>query len=317
MSVFTKDWWQKALAGALTFGSKNAPTIMTGSGVVLGWAAVYVFWKQSRKAEKQIEKIELDRFDASDKPTEEAEAESKLTKKEKAVVYLQYCWMALIMGLGSTGLTLVAHKMDLARIAEMYMLTHFLEDKNADQEKLIEKMKAEIPEKQMNKIEHDIRTEKYPEETVFDGPIEETGNGPTLFIMDVGDLKFRSSVTAVQSGILMIRERLREKRNQAIKRRLGDAFFSADSPYPNDMTGDIYASMDLDVFIEELGIKKRLNLGDLLEFRDYGWDNYMSINDTMDYEKYTDPVTGVPSVCFLNIKQYLKPSYELMERDPL
>lgn len=317
MSIFTKDWWQKAIAGALTFGNKNAPTLMTGGGVILGWAAVYVFWKQSKKADAAIEKIELERFDNSEKPAEEAKTESKLTKKEKAIIYLQYCWMALLMGVGSTGLTVIAHKMDISRLAEMYMLTHFLEEKNTDQEKLIEKLKGEVSDKKVTQIKRDILTEKYPEETIGEGNIQETGNGPTLFIMDVGNLKFRSSITAVQSAILLVKERLREQRNQAIKRRLGDAFFASDSPYPADLTDDIYSTLDLDVLIEALGIKEGLNLGDLLEFRDRGWENFMSINDIMDYKKYVDPATGIPSVCFLTFKPYLEPSYELMERNPL
>ena len=54
MKKLNFSWLQKFFNSTIAFGSKNAPTIMTGGSIVLGWTAVYVFWKQSKKAEEEI-----------------------------------------------------------------------------------------------------------------------------------------------------------------------------------------------------------------------------------------------------------------------
>lgn len=313
------SWLKNAVRTGVSFGKKNAPSFMTGGSIALGWLAVYLFWGESREADRIIRDREEKNHEEAivkappgeiDIPLEEI----LLSNKEKALIYLQCCWPSLALGLGSSGLAILAHKMDLSRLAEMYMLKQFLEDKNMDQSKLIDKLKGEVSEKKFKKFEEEVLEEKFPEESIGKGLIEETGHGSTLFISDVGNVKFRSSITDVQDGIYQFREMLRNRRNREIRAKLGDAFFvSSDNPYP-DM--DVYSSDNVDVFFQILGVKQATNLGDILEFRDYGEDDYLSFNQIMDYKKYTDPVTGVPAVCFLKIRDWLMPTHELIERNP-
>lgn len=318
MKKLNFSWLQKFFNSTIAFGSKNAPTIMTGGSIVLGWAAVYVFWKQSKKAEEEIVATEEKLFV---KREEGEDVEAVLPAKEKAIIYLKHCWPAALMGLGSTAGTVWAHKMDLSRLAEMYMLTQFLEGKNSDQEKLIEKLKGEVSKKKFNQLEDEIMKEKFPPETIGNGTIEDTGKGPTLFISDVGGIKFRSSITAVQHGIIDFREMLCNKRENAVKRRLNGPYYVGDNPFPDiDELGDseefndIFSSGDFDTLLQFLGVKQKVDLGSLLEVRCYGRKGFMDYNDIMEYEDYIDPATGVPVVCFLKLERILKPTYELMER---
>ena len=312
MKKFNWSGVQKIINGAIAFSEKNAPSLITGGSILLGWAAVYVFWKQSKKAEKEIEETEEQLLIKN----EEGESVSrKLSNKDKATIYLKYCWLAALMGAGSTAGTVLAHKMDLSRLAEMYMLTQFLEGKNSDQEKLINKLKGEVSGKKFNDLKTDVMKEKYPEETVSEGNIEETGKGTTLFIDELTGIKFRSSITAVTDGLYEFKGMLRERRDKELRSKFGDAFYVSDSPYPDDF--DVYASEGLDVFFECLGVKQKVRLGEILEFRDYGYKDFMPLKQVLYYEPYIDPVTGVPAVCFIRISDYLSPTYELMERNPL
>lgn len=313
MKKLNFSWFQKALNSTIIFGTKNAPTIVTGGSIILGWAAVYVFWTQSKKAEAEILETEEKLFV---KREEGEEVTAELTKKEKAIIYLKYCWPAALMGLGSTAGTVWAHKMDLSRLAEMYMLTQFLEGKNADQEKLIEKLKGEVSGKKYKELRNEVTTEKYPEGTVGDGYIEETGKGTTLFIEETTGIKFRSSITEVQKGFYEFKDILKTQRDRAIKMRFGDAFFATDNPYPDDL--DVFSSEGYDVFLECIGIKQRNKLGELLEFRYYGNKEFLPVNDeTLFYAPFVDPATGVPSTCYIRVGEYLMETYELSERNPL
>ena len=307
--------FEKAAGSVMAFSKKNAPTIMTGGSLALGWFGVWLFWKQSRKADLAIKhKEEEIRESLCAEGDELAHPEDiKLDRKEKVIIYLQYCWMSLLVGVASSGLAIGAHKMDLSRLAQMYMLTQFLEDKNADQAKLIDKLKEEVGEKKFRAVDEKVFEEKYPEKDIGNGYIESTGKGTTLFICDFGGVKFRSSIQDVKDGIYEFRDKVKSRRDNIVKKKLRGAFFVSEDPYP-DM--DIYASEDVDVFLECIGSKQRIDGGDLLEFRDYGQEDFMDVNQIMDYKKYTDPETGIPAVCFLRFRDFLRPTNELLERDP-
>ena len=75
-------------ATVLASGKKNAPTLMTGGSIILGWTAAYIFWKQGRKAEKKIEAEELylNRDLDADAPLDQRQ---KLPTREKLSIYLQ------------------------------------------------------------------------------------------------------------------------------------------------------------------------------------------------------------------------------------
>lgn len=306
-------WIENTVKSVLTFGKKNATSLMTGGGIILGWAAVYVFWKQSKDAEKAIQYEEKKRSEEKGEPVE-------LEKKEKFIFYLQYCWVSLLMGLGSTGLSLYSHKLDLDEIAKAYMLSQFYKGKNDDNEKLVEKLKEEIKPKKLEEIENETVKEKIEQELNNGNPIIATGKGNTLFVSDYGGIKFRSSITEVNKGLYRFKTWLRDKRTAELKRQfakqMADPFFASDNPYPNPDDMDIYSSADVDDFFECFGLRGT-KLGTLLEFRDYGYDDYLSDDDVLKYTKdVVDPDTGEPVVCYIMIEQFLRPTNELMERDP-
>ena len=300
-------WIENTVKSVLTFGKKNATNLMTGGGIVLGWAAVYVFWKQSKNAEKAIEYEEKKRSEAKGEPVE-------LEKKEKFIYYLQYCWVSLLMGLGSTGLSLYSHKLDLDEIAKAYMLSQFYKNKNDDNEKMIEKLKEEVKPKKLEEIENETVKEKIEEKLNNGKPIVATGKGNTLFVSDYGDVKFRSSIMEVNKGLYRFKSWLRDKRDSELKKRFADPFYASDNPYPDDL--DIYSSADADEFFECLGIMGT-KLGTLLEFRDYGYRDYLNDEDVLKYTKdVVDPDTGEPTICYITIEHLLRPTNELIERDP-
>ena len=302
------DWVESGLKSVWAFGKKNDTSLMTGGAIVLGWAAVYIFWKESREAEKAIQCEEMKRKDDESKP------EKDLSVKEKALIYATYCWPSALMGLGSTALSLYSHKLSLDEIAKGYMLTKFYKGKSEESDKIVEKLKAEVKPKVAKDIEKQAVKDTIEYELDNGKPVEETGKGTTLFICDFGGIKFRSSIAEVTRGFYNFKETLKDRRDRLIKQKLGDAFYSASDsgPFP-DM--DLYSSMDVDDFFQFLGLKQKIDMGDLLEFRDYGYKDYLSINDVMFYDDYVDPETGTPSVCLLRLKRLLRPTYELIERD--
>ena len=303
------SWFKRAAENALAFGKKNASTIMTGGSVVLGWTAVYIFWKESKKADIAIER-ENERREEND--------EVPLSKKEKFVYYLQYCWLAALLGLLSTGFNIGARKIDADDYAKLYLVTKFLEDKNSDQKNLIEKLKNEVSDRKFEELSDEIIEEKHPEASIKDGDVEDTGKGSTLFIPDISVIpKFRSSITDVQEAIMQYRDTMAEERRKALKKELTDAFYVNDKVYPTeDDDHELYVSGSLEDFADRLGIRTHINMGELLEFRDYGYKDFMSFGQVMRYKDFVDPVTGVPAICFLSIERLLYPSSKLINREP-
>lgn len=307
-------------AGVMASGKKNAPTLMTAGSVVLGWAAAYIFWKQGRKAEKKIEyeegvlNLNLD----ADAPLEQRQ---KLPVKEKVIIYLQYCWMAALLGVGSTGLAIGANGLNLSRLTEMALLTQFMTEKDGKQQKLIEKLRAEVGDKKFVEMKDELREEEYPKDEILKEVLSEPANGKTLFIDQVTGQKFRASILDVTNGIAEFNERLKDRRKDAIKMRLGDAFYvSSDLPWGLDENAesDIYSSMDVEVFLKcigEIAGKNEARIGDLLEFRYYGGGDPVKANQILEYKNYTDPDSGFPVVCYIDYSELLAPSSELIERN--
>lgn len=322
MSKLNLSWGKlKTLAaGVLASGKKNAPTIMTAGSVVLGWTAAYIFWKQGRKAEKKIEYEEslLNADLDCDTPLEDLR---KLPVKEKVVIYIQYCWMAALLGVGSTGLAIGANGLNLSRLTEMALLTQFMTDKDEKQQKLIEKLKGEVGDKRYAEMRDEIREEQFPHDEVMEAVTEAPANGQTLFIDVVTGKKFRRSILDVTNGIAEFNERLKDRRKDAIKKRVGDAFFvMSDMPWgaDEDACVDIYSSIDVEVFLQCIGEiegKNEARIGDLLEFRYYGGGDPVKANQILEYKKYVDPDSGFPVVCYIDYSDLLAPSSELIERN--
>ena len=296
------------------FGRKNAPSLMIGGSVVMGWSAVYVFWRQSKKAEKkiQVEEEKLKEQTALDKVV-------VLPPKEKAIIYLQYCWPSLLMGLASSGRAIGAHKIELSRLAEAYVMAQFFEKKSEDQENLVSRLKGELGTKKSEKVENEIFEEKHPQEQTKREFETLDGTGRTMFI-DVCNFenKFRGDIEDMRDAIYRANQILQDRLDRKAKRILGDAFFSQkDSPYPEL---EIYVEMPLIEFMQIIGETKTHQedcmLGNCNVIRmKYGADG-LDPNEIMDFKRYRDPQTGVPPICYLNYGKYLRPSTEYIENDP-
>lgn len=321
-----------ATAG-VAFGKKNAPQLMTGGGVILGWFAAYLFWKESRKAEAAIANEEAklrDQIDILNENSDDEECPQKpsecavsLPTKDKVIIYLQYCWLSLVLGVASTGLCVGAQKLSMDRLAEMYLLTQFLGDKNEKQEKLITKLKekAGIKDdgKEMTQIKSDLIDDKHDPDEVKEylEKYSKDHVGKTLFIDEVTGARFWNNIVDVTDGINEFLNSMKEAHKDAINKKVGDSFY-AKSEMPWD-DFDLYSAKDLGVFLDHIGEHDtdRLGLADLLEFRYYGRGELFKPKDILNYKQYMDPETGMPVVCYIDYEEYLSPSSELMERNPI
>ena len=334
-----KGW----LSTGLAFGKKNAPILMTGGGITLGWLAAYILWKQSRKAEQVIAKKEADLQSTVDISEDDdhgravmdtMKAHSELPKKDKVVIYLQYCWTAMALGIASTGLLIGAQKLSIDRLAEMYILTQFLEEKNGKQSKLIDKLKEKAGikdnSKDMHELENDIIDEDYDKDEIIDDILthkDEYEPGTALVIDTVTHARFRADVIKLTEGISEANNMLKTRRKKALKRRLSDAYYSSDNPWSEDsfdeeQFGEVYSTLDLEKFLQLIGEVEDdgyedTRIGELLEFRYYGGGDLLKATQILRYREYLDPVTGNPAVIYLDYTEYLSPSSELMERNPI
>lgn len=313
------DTLKKFGASLLTSGKQNAPTLMTAGSILLGWGATYIFWKQGKKAEKKIEAEEMRLNEGKDADIPVSQQE-KLPVKDKFIIYLQYCWMAAAMGVGSTALAIGANKLNLSRLAEMALLTQFMNGKNEKQEKLIEKLKGEVGEKKFDAVKEEVREEQFPRSEVLEAMTTAQGDGSTLFIDCVTRNRWRGNIIDVTNAIAEFNKDLKEERQDAIKKRLGDAFFvNSESPWgiDEDNMSEVYSALDLEEFLRRIGELKYDNdsrLGDLLEFRYYGGPDPVKAVDILEYKNYEDPSTGLPVVCFIDYEELLSGTNELIER---
>lgn len=322
-------WIDNAVKSVLTFGKKNATSLMTGGGIILGWAAVYVFWKQSKDAEKAIQHEE-------EKLSEEKGEPTKLPAKEKFIIYLQYCWLSALMGLGSTGLSLYSHKLDLDEIAKVYMLSQFYKDKSEETKEENKRLKQEIKPKKLQEVEDEILEKQYPKEEIVSSMENVPGEGNTLFIDKTTKKKFRGDIVKVTKGIMKADEYLRSTRRDMVLKdfnsRKEDPYFSSNGPLYNkdpysseivdsDEFSHMYTAMSLDEFLEYIGEIQDTEgsyapgLCELLEFRCY-CSGYPALepSEIMHYKSYTDPESGIPAVCFLDYTDLLSGSSNLLDR---
>lgn len=330
MGKFNMAWFESAFQSGLAFGKRNASSFMTGGGILAGWFGVYLFWKESKKAEAMIRDEEYKRnVGAAD------ESEIKeLTKKEKFMIYASYCWPSALVGLLSTGLSLYSHKMDMNEIAKAYMVSQFFQDKSKKQGEMIDKLKAEIPDKKIHDLENDIIEEEYPDEEVMDYLMNTRDEdiGKTLFIDRVTHAKFRADIIEVTDGIANINAILKRRRRKEVKKLMSSPYYASDNVYninddnedelgdQFDNFNDAYSSVGLDVFLDAIGetnndgIETRLD--ELLEFRYYGGGDPIKAKNILYYKQYTDPDSGIPAVCFIDYTEFLSPTFELIERNP-
>lgn len=295
--------------GLLAFGHKNATTLMTGGGIILGWVGVYVFWKEGKKAEEKIRAEE-------EKLKETKSEQTTLPTKDKLTIYLQYCWLALVLGLGSTALSLYSQKLNLDEIAKYALIAQLYKGKNEELEAQI--LKEKDGEKKLQKLKQSVYKDKYPVDEMEKDLNDIPGEGRTLFIDTTTGARWKGDITEMTNHIAEFNDLLKSQWEKQAKRKLGDAFYVHDGPFPDDL--DIYVSEDLSVFLEAIGELKYGNdvrIGDLLEFRYYGGGDLLKPKQILDYEKFKDPNTGVPALCYVAYDDLAAPTNELIERNPL
>lgn len=326
---FTLSWNKLKTFGAavLASGKKNAPTLMTGGSIVIGWTAVYMFWKQSRKAEKAIENQEftLNASEDADRPLDQVE---KLSKKEKFVIYLQYCWSSALMGVLSSALAIGANQLNLSRIAEMALLTQMIGEKDEKQQKLIDKLKDALPNKEVEKIELENCAESVDEDAVKARLKEmiDKGDTRTLFVDVFNDDMKELDQATVTNGIEDFNVMVLKRKASAVNEKLhslrigcddeddddSDSPFYADddsprsksknpwwlnnvkklSPVEIEIINSVWASGSLSEFLYYIGFidsPKGDRRGELLEFRCTSDDMPIHQRDILRYEtKYKD-----------------------------
>lgn len=335
---------------ALKYGKKNASSFAMGGGILLSWTALYLIWQESKKAEEKI-RTEEEKLNESN-PNEAPEDQKKLGRKEKAIIYAQYCWPGIAAEVAATGLNLYSHKLSADDIAKWYMMSQFLEKKSETQEKHIEKLEAELPDKKVHELENDLVFEDGPDDEELIDYIERTGgadSGGVIFIDNVTGKKFRKDILTVTNGIAKTNEVLRIRREKKLDKlqkknrgqnlidKIKDPFFASDKPFneivdledledDDDYYADVYSSVGLDIFWDAIGedadddAERRLD--EILEFRFYGGEDLLKQNQVLKFKKILDPVThepmpGFPEKCYIDYLEFLSPSSELIERNPL
>ena len=324
------------------FGKENAPAIMTGGSIILGWTAVYIFWKQGKKAQHTIDVREAEMnsvvADGENVLGRLKRPEEQLPKSEKVSIYLSYCWLALALGLLSTGFAVWGQKISLDKLGMAYMTTQFFKDKN---DKLEKNVKAqEGGEKQYEEMKRKQHREEYPPEEIYAKLDSIPGEGRTVFIdTNTGaswkwDMKpmidaiADSNATMKREYDAAVEEKRRSKRktfgNGPFDVRGEEPYTSDSSPYFDDSDYEnIHSTLPLDKFLFKIGeIKhpKLIRCGEILCFNYYGGykdGQLLRPKDILDCENYMDPTTGVPALCYVDYVDYLSPTYELLERNPL
>ncbi len=303
---------------ALASGKKNAPSLMTAGSVIFGWTAVYLFWKHSRNADK---KIAYEEQKLSDKALEEGTEAEKLKFHEKAIIYLQYCWLEAVLGVASTGLAIGANKINVSRLAEMALLTRYMTEKDEKSKETIEKLEAEVDPKKLKEIKDETREADIPKSEIVDALETAPGEGNTLFIDRFTGCKWRGNIMDLKDGIVAFNTKLKNRHSDVIKRKIGDAFYVSDHCFRGDEDEDsVYSALDLEDFLKCIGEVRYMvsdyRMGEILEFRYCGGGGEpVDPNDILEYAQFTDPSTGMPAVCFIDYADYLKPTEELLDRD--
>lgn len=305
--------------GLLAFGSKNKTAIMTGSGIALGWVGVYLFWKESRDADKVIEAKEAEMnknivaVDENGNPT--GEEPVKLSKKEKALIYGERCLPAILCGVGSTFLSLYSHKLNIDEITKYALLAKFYQDKNDGLEKQI--LKEKDGDKKLAELKRNAHEEKYPIEDLKRDIDNVKGEGRTLFVDTLTGGRWKGDVTDMTMRITEFNSYMEELWAKKMKRVMGDAFYVSDNPYPEDE--NIYVSEELETFLDMIGESDYVPKGkiaNLVEFRKYAGGDLLRPAAILNYKEFMDPDTGVPKMCYIDYEDFLAATSELQERYP-
>ena len=313
---FNMGGLEKLAKSALAFSKKNLPSIMVGGSILMSVAAVYTAIKQAPKAAKEVEE-ENEKREENEEPA--------MNRKEIFVTYLKYCWMSLALEGGSAALAALAHKIDLARLGEMYMLSQFYKE---DGEKLKKQLlKQENGEQKLKELREQQFDDEHPVDDILKCPeYRNLKDGELLVMNETTDKQYPSTMTSLRNGFSDFNEMMMARYLDAYKKKYGekltDAFFSSiDSPYPiNDE--NIYVTAKLDEFLVCIGEKDSTDIpstvGELLEFHYYGNGPCVDFNKVTDFKKFIDPSTGkTVAVRLRRLDDFdlLYPAEDLMFRD--
>lgn len=340
--MITKYDVKTFLGSMLGFGKENAPAIMTGGSIILGWTAAYIFWKQGKKAQHTIDVREAEMnakvADGENVLGRLKRPEEQLPKQEKISIYLSYCWLALALGFASTGLAVWGQKISLDRIGMGIMATQFFKNKN---DKLREDIKEQKGgEKQLDEIKRQQHREEFSAEEICKNKDNIPGEGRTIFVDVHNGATYKSEVEIVADGIIHSDNKLQEKyhkmleeKKKARKKQYGNGAFDVvntenpyretEFPYMDDEDlYDIHADMPLDELLFNIGeIKHRkfIRCGEVLQIQycgGYKDGKLLKPKNILDFDDYVDPQTGVPVICYIDYTDYLSPTNELLERNP-
>ena len=319
------------ISGMLASGKHYAPDILTGGGIILGWVGVYFFWKQSKKAEKRIAEEEAKlNADENGEPLDIPEEEKQsLSKKDKLCIYLQYCYVSLLMGLASTGLNIWANRIQASRLVEMAMLTKFMSEKDDEKKEYVKELEKETGKKKVQAIKSDIRCAQFSDADIVQRLKEKMAEGDmTPLVLDrcTGNA-FSATVMDIAKAFRELNETLRTELENELRGKLTDPFVVLDNPPWDDAFDDVYTSLSLDTFLYRLGETNKqagCRLGELLEFRYYrsnGGSDLLDYSDpdvfgyeTRYKELYFSEDEQVPDVIYIDYTDFLKPSFEAVER---
>lgn len=336
---------KEILSKGMMMSKKNAPILLTGSSIAIGWFAVYLFWEESRKAEKRIayDKKVLNEEKGIDPESKEA---VDVPKKEKFNTYLGYCWPSLVMGLTSTGLAVAGQKISMDRIRDAYLMTQFLTQKSEKQEKLNQTMADELGEKKIRLQKRKVFDEDFSEEEILDAWNRPGAEGDIILLDHTMHIAKRISVDAFDKGVHKANDILLKRYRDAYRRYhdrkddqdtaffvQGDFSYVAAVANTKEHDENIYSTLDLAEFLQCFtlipGDSFGARIGEINEFRCYD-DSHNPITKEGIIQGYKDaddnvifiddPDSGeVRKVKIYDMEyiEYLCPTSELMERNPL
>lgn len=335
---------KEILSKSVMLSKKNAPILLTGSSIAIGWFAVYLFWEQSRKAEKRIayDKKVLNEEKGIDPESRDA---IDVPKKEKFNTYLGYCWPSLALGLTSTGLAVAGQKISMDRIRDAYLMTQFLTQKNEKQEKLSNGIQEQLGDKKTKIERRKTFDEDFCEEEIVDAWNKPGAKGNIIILDHTMHIAKRMSVDDFDKGVYKANDLLRERFNKIVSRyedrkeKESSAFFvQGDFSYVAALADEkehydnLYSSIDLSEFLQCFGLIPGdtfgARIGEINEIRYYGGKNPITKEGIIkDFKKLDDNIfyvedakTGeIQKVMIYDMEyiEYLCPTSEFLERNPL
>lgn len=319
---------------------RNAPILLTGSSIAIGWWAVYLFWKESRKADKWIE------YEESKVKEKTKNDDAKLPKKEKFIIYLQYCWLSLVLGITSTGLAVAGQKLSMDRLRDAYLMMQLINGKAEKTEKIATGMKEDGETKKFNLQRKKMYDEDFSEEEMIEAWNKPGAKGNILVLDHTMHIAKRMSSDDFSKGIykandlLLSRYRKLAKKYWSEDEKENSAFYvKGDYSYISAVAEDrardenIYSTIDLAEFLQCFGLIPGdtfgARIGEINEFRCYdGKHNPLKLeNIVKDYKNLDESIIYIEdsetgeirkvTVYDMDYIEFLSPTSEFLERNPL